>query len=108
MRRQTLIILSVLLLFATIGLNATELGTASASETSAYGEMLMNEGGNHAPPLAGEGDDDDGPATSLDSGDDDDYWSGIQGDDGASQKDRLFMLRLILEHWMETNNWLFH
>ncbi len=106
MKRQTLAFLTLVLLLAAFGLTAPENDTALASEASAYGEMY-HSGGNHPPAIAGDDDEDDGPASSLDTGDGDDYWDGIMSDDGVKDDDTS-MLQLVLETWMETNSWLFH
>lgn len=68
----------------------------------------VGNAGHGGQPLAGGGDDSEGdPSASLDSGDDDDYWEGINDSDEPERSKSLpVMLQLILESWWTANSWL--
>ncbi|MBM4116543.1 hypothetical protein FJ251_02200 [bacterium] len=79
--------------------------TAALAETPPAGEVptgLAAGGGGGNGGNGGDG----GPGNSL-SGDDDDYWDGVNNDEEPprSQHD-LNLILLILEAWMRTEYWL--
>ncbi len=106
MKRGTLTLLSIFLLVAVFGI--TNVATDQARASYEYSDDLsMSEEDGRGQPigLGGGGDGTGGPASTLESGDDDQPWDGIQSN-GHQDEKRKATLILILDTWMETTGWL--
>lgn len=116
MRRGAIISLSILVLLIAGELgqgNASDLAISSRSEVR--GVLTSGADPGETEPLgacgggggSGTGGGTDGPGNALDSGDDDDYWDGVNSDqEPPRSKHELNLILLILEAWLRTEYWL--
>lgn len=115
MRRGAIFCLSILVLLLAGDLgqgNASDLAIASSSpERGALtsggapgnGVPLGLSGGGGNGGVGGTG----GPGNALDSGDDDDYWDGVNNDEEPPRSGHEpNLILLILEAWLHTEYWL--
>jgi hypothetical protein len=112
MRRGAITCLSIfgLLLALCLSTGTSTISPARAGELPAksLSPALADDG---APaPAAGGGDGTGGPGgtgTALDSGDDDDYWDGVNDNDPAPQPPKgLPLLLQILDSWWQSEAWV--
>lgn len=115
MRRGAITCLSILVLLFAGDLgegNASDLAvTASSPE---LGTLIsgVDPGGDEPLGLSGGGGSGgnggtNGPGNALDSGDDDDYWDGVNNDQEPPRSDHgLDLILLILDAWLRTEYWL--
>lgn len=115
MRRGAITCLSILVLLIAVKLdagnaadlalasNSPELGSLIAGGAPGGGEPVGLCGGGGGGGVGGTG----SPGNALDSGDDDDYWDGVNNDEEPPRSQHeLNLILLILEAWLHTEYWL--
>ncbi len=105
MKHRLLPLLSIFLLIALLALPSMTTEQARAASKDSNCLQVSEMGGSGQPIGLGGDDNNNGPMGSTDSGDDDDYWDGIQSD-GCPGDDSSMVLELILEIWLETSGGL--
>jgi len=114
MRRGAIICLSILVLLIAGDLgqgNASDLALSASSSELGTLTSSADPGGN-AEPLGvcgggGGTGGTNGPGNALDSGDDDDYWDGVNNDQEPPRSEHdLNLILLVLEAWLRTEYWL--